>query len=87
MIDFEDRATVMVMLYGETCKRTQAAKILGVGMAKINSMLEDGRLDAACEGAMVDVRSIARYIAAPKQEEFEAKQRRRRERTGCQWSV
>lgn len=87
MIDLNDRVTVMVMLYGEACKRAEAAKMLGVSANKIKSMLDDGRLEEACEGTMVDVRSIARYIAAPAKEDFDARQRRRREKTGCQWNV
>ena len=87
MIDYNDRATVMVLIHGEVCKKAAAARILDCGPEMINQMLKDGRLDAACEGTMVDVRSIARYIAAPKQEDFAAKQRRRRERTGCKYVV
>lgn len=87
MINYDDRATVMVLIHGEVCKKAAAAKILDCSAAQINQMIRDGRLDAACEGSMVDVRSIARYIAAPKQEDFEARQRRRRERTGCKYVV
>ena len=76
MIDYSDRATVMVLLHGEVCGKKEAGKILGCGTAHINSMLEDGRLDYACEGKKVCVRSIARYIAAPKKADEEARIRR-----------
>ena len=76
MIDYRDRATVMVLLHGEVCGKREAGKILGCGTAHINSMLEDGRLDYACEGKKVCVRSIARYIAEPKKMDEEARIRR-----------
>jgi hypothetical protein len=46
-------------------------------------MLADGRLETACAGEMVDVRSIAAYICQPKQADFEAKVRR----SGRVWAV
>lgn len=76
MIDYGDRATVMVLLHGEVCGKKEAGRILGCGTAHINSMLEDGRLDYACEGKKVCVRSIARYIAEPKKADEEARIRR-----------
>ena len=76
MIDYGDRATVMVLLHGEVCGKREAGKILGCGTAHINSMLEDGRLDYACEGKKVCVRSIARYIAEPRKADEEARIRR-----------
>lgn len=76
MIDANARAESMVRMYGEVCSKRQAARILHKCAATITTMIEDGRLDGACEGTKVDVRSIARYIAAPKQEDFEAKKRR-----------
>lgn len=87
MIDFNDRASVMAGMYGEVCKKGMAAKLLNVSPGKIADMLADGRLDSACEGKMVDVRSIARYISAPAKEDFDARQRRRREKTGCRFAV
>jgi hypothetical protein len=50
-------------------------------------MLKDGRLDEACAGTMVSVRSIARYIAAPRAEDNKARIRRIKERNGSQWAV
>jgi hypothetical protein len=35
----------------------------------------------------VDVRSIARYICQPAQEDFEAKRRRYKRRHGTEWAV
>ena len=66
----------MLDRYGEVCKRTMAAKILGCSAAKIKNMLTDGRLQFACGGEMVDVRSIAAYIEAPARKDFAARQKR-----------
>ena len=66
----------MLDRYGEVCKRTVAAKILGCSASKISCMLKDGRLETACGGEMVDVRSIAAYIEKPAQADELARQRR-----------
>lgn len=87
MIDLNDRVTVMVKLYGEVCTRKDAAKMLGRTAETVSKMMQDGRLDSACGGTMVDVRSIARYIAAPEQEDFEARKRRQMRKHGSNWSV
>ena len=78
-----DRMTDMLDRYGEVCKRTVAARILGCSVGKIASMLKDGRLALACGGEMVDVRSIAEYIERPAQIDELARQRR----LGRKWSV
>ena len=78
-----DRLNDMLERYGEVCKRTVAARILGCSVGKIASMLRDGRLALACGGEMVDVRSIAAYIQQPARAEETARQRRR----GRTWSV
>lgn len=78
-----DRLTDMLERYGEVCKRTVAARILGCSVGKIASMLRDGRLALACGGEMVDVRSIAEYIERPAQIDEVARQRR----MGRKWSV
>ena len=78
-----DRLDDMLSRYGEVCTKTMAAKILGRTPKTVRVMLEDGRLEGACAGTMVDVRSIARYITAPQQAEFEARMRRR----GREWAV
>ena len=78
-----DRLTDMLDRYGEVCKRTVAAKILGCSVGKIKNMLADGRLALACGGEMVDVRSIAEYIERPAQIDEVARQRR----LGRKWSV
>ena len=72
----DDRTEVMVRNYGEACTKAAAARILGRHVRTVGKMLNDGRLDYACAGTMVDVRSIARYISQPKQEDFAAKKRR-----------
>ena len=78
-----DRLTDMLERYGEVCKRTMAARILGCSVGKIKNMLADGRLALACGGEMVDVRSIAEYIERPAQIDEVARQRR----MGRKWSV
>lgn len=75
-ITLEERTEMMVRMYGEVCTKAAAARILGRNIRTLCNMLEDGRVDEACEGTMVDVRSIARYIQQPKQADFEAKKRR-----------
>lgn len=82
-----EREEMMVERYGEVCTRTVAARILGRSTGTINNMLSDGRLDAACAGTMVDVRSIARYISQPAQSEFEARKTRMKRRRNSNWAV
>ena len=78
-----DRMSDMLDRYGEVCKRSVAARILGCGVGKISAMLKDGRLSLACGGEMVDVRSIAAYISQPVQQDELARQRR----MGRRWCV
>ena len=52
--------------YGEYVDKTVTAKILGVTRATVYAMLADGRIEGACAGRRVSVRSIAQYMAAPK---------------------
>ena len=78
-----DRLTDMLERYGEVCTKTMAAKILGRTPKTVSVMLEDGRLESACAGTMVDVRSIAKYITQPRQIDEAARQRRR----GRKWAV
>lgn len=77
----------LVDKYGEVCKKKRAAHILGKSPNTINAMLRDGRLDCACGGTMVDVRSIARYMAAPKLEEHKGRINRIKARTGSKYAV
>ena len=78
-----DRLTDMLERYGEVCTRVAAARILGCSTGKIKNMLKDGRLETACGGTMVDVRSIAMYITQPRQIDEAARQRRK----GRKWAV
>ena len=78
-----DRLTDMLERYGEVCTRVAAARILGCSTGKIKCMLHDGRLETACGGSMVDVRSIAEYITRPAQADELARQRR----MGRKWAV
>jgi len=79
----QERLNDMLDRYGEVCKRTVAAKILGRSPTTIKTMLADGRLATACAGEMVDVRSIAEYITAPRQHDEAARQRK----MGRKWAV
>lgn len=83
----EERTDALTERYGEVCNRTVAAKILGRSTSTVKLMLQDGRLDSACGGAMVDVRSIARYICRPAQEDYDARRRRYLQRKGTNWAV
>ena len=56
----------LVARYGEYADKTATAKILGVTRATVYAMLADGRIEGACSGRRVSVRSIARYMAMPK---------------------
>lgn len=56
----------LVNQYGVHVDKSTAARILCVTRATVYAMLADGRIDGACEGKRVDVRSIARYIHAVK---------------------
>ena len=78
-----DRLTDMLERYGEVCTRVAAARILGCSTGKIKAMINDGRLETACGGTMVDVRSIAKYITQPRLIDEAARQRRK----GRMWSV
>ena len=82
-----ERTEALVERYGEVCTRVAAARILGRSVNTVKAMILDGRLDIACEGTMVDVRSIARYICQPAAEDFEARKRRYKERRGSGWAV
>lgn len=83
----KERTDDMLARYGEVCKRSIAAKILHCDPRTINSMLSDGRLEWACGGEMVDVRSIARYICAPAEIKEEARKRRYCRRNNTRWCV
>ena len=59
-------AHAQVAQYGEYVDKTATARILGVTRATVYAMLADGRIEGACSGRRVAVRSIARYMATPK---------------------
>ena len=86
-MSFEQYVDLFVKAHGEVCKRSEAAKILNINPRTNNAMIVDGRLRAACEGTRVDVRSIARYIAAPAKAEQEARIERIKMRNGTNFAV
>lgn len=75
-MDQREREELLTAQHGEVTTVTNAARILSRARNTVLEMLKDGRLDYACAGSMVDVRSIARYIMAPKMEDHKARQRR-----------
>ena len=83
----QERIDDMLSRYGEVCRRSIASKILHCCPAKINAMLDDGRLEWACGGTMVDVRSIAEYICQPAQAEDKARKQRIMKKYSTNWSV
>lgn len=83
----EERTDMMVRLYGEVCTKAQAARILGRDPKTVGKMIADGRIDDACAGSMVDVRSVARYIAEPKQADNEARIRRIKLKYNSEYAV
>ena len=64
--DCSSKGEPLVALYGSNVDKSTAAKILGVTRATVYAMLADGRIEGACSGRRVSVRSIAHYMAAPK---------------------
>jgi excisionase family DNA binding protein len=62
MDSLSSREDDLVLRFGEYVDKTAAAEILGVTRATIYAMLADGRIESACAGRRVDVRSIARYM-------------------------
>lgn len=87
MYTTNERESLMVGLHGEVCNRTVACKILSCSTSSLRTMLEDGRIEPACGGRMVDVRSIARYIASPAEYDAEARKRKYALRNDAQFVV
>lgn len=83
----QQRVDEMLSRYGEVVPKTVAGRILHRSASTIRVMLADGRLQSACAGEMVDVRSIADYICTPKQADYDARCRKRFEKTGSQFHV
>lgn len=48
--------------YGEVCTRIEAGEILRCHYNTVRIMIQQGKLKCACQGRMVDVRSIVEYI-------------------------
>ena len=71
------RDSALVQKYGEVCTKTTAGRILGCSVQSVNAMLRDGRLKEACVGKKVDVRSVAEYISAQKNEESGKRSKRK----------
>lgn len=77
-----DREGELIARYGEAVDKTVAAQILGVTRATVYTMLEDGRIQGACEGRKVDVRSISRYLSSPQRGSGTAVRRARKGKEG-----
>ena len=83
----EELTEAMVKLYGEACTKAQAGRILNRTNQTIYKMIEDGRIDEACAGKMIDVRSIARYIHEPRKQDFESRKRKLMAKYHSEFSV
>lgn len=85
----EEYADHLCALHGEACTQTKASHLIGRSSRMVQDMLNDGRLRRVCEGRMVDVRSIAEYIRAPKAIDSATRleKRRRRDGVNCRFSV
>ena len=83
----EERTDLMVQILGEACTKAAAGRALGRSVNTVKAMLEDGRLEDACDGTRVDVRSIARYISKKKEMDFEARVRRYKTRRNTNYVV
>lgn len=83
------RAEQMVRTWGECCNRVTAARILSRDRSTIYEMLRDGRLRTACEGKMVDVRSIAEYLERPQAIDSQVRYAKRvaRGAKACRWHI
>ena len=86
-MDLRERTEIMVQKYGEVCTRAAACRILGRSFKTVAKMISDGRIETACAGSMVDVRSIAKYITQPRLEDFEAKKRRMKLKYNSEFAV
>lgn len=84
-----ERMRDMIEMHGEACSYTTAGKIISRSDETIRRMLRDGRIRSACEGKMVDVRSLAEYTERPKQIDEMTRLRKKREKAGvsCRWQV
>lgn len=82
----QERSDYMVSRYGEVVSMTDAGKILNRDRHTVKMMVEDGRLDAACGGTMVDVYSIARYICQPAVENRKSRMRKQGN-PAAKWAV
>ena len=60
------RADELTKRYGEYVDKTVAARILGVTRTTVYAMLADGRIQGACSGRRVSVKSIEQYMLKPK---------------------
>ena len=83
----QQRVDDMLARYGEAVPKVVAGKILSRSPFTIRRMIDDGRLQSACAGDMVDMRSIADYICAPEQADRNARYRKRFEKTGSKYHV
>lgn len=57
-----NRMEEMLEKHGEVCTRTEASEILRCHYNTVRALIMDGKLMTACQGNMVDVRSIVAYI-------------------------
>lgn len=84
---YEERSRIMVEQYGESCTKVAAGRIMGCDPRTISRWIADGRIEDACCGTRVDVRSLARYLSAKKQVDEELRKRKVSMRYNCEFVV
>ena len=72
----QERTDLWVDRYGEVCTKTKAGHILSRDPRSISRMIKDGRLEGACGGTMVDVRSMAAFAHQPEEISDDVRKRR-----------
>ena len=83
----DERVALMVRMYGECCTKAAAARVLGRNVRTISRMLDDGRIEYACAGTMVDVRSIVEYMYNTARIDEKVRVERVRRRYGTKYAV
>ena len=84
---YDERSRILIEQYGESCTKAAAGRIMGCDPRTISRWIDDGRIEDACGGTRVDVRSLARYLSAKKQIDEEARKRRLSLRYNCEFVV
>lgn len=79
-----ERMRDMTERYGEACTFKVAGQIINRSVDTISNMVKDGRLRTACEGTMIDVRSLCEYIERPAEINERARVAKMRKKAGVE---